>query len=177
VGTIRPLVPVQFFASIIFGGSGVPSGVEGELSCVVGPIGEKTEPAPFSQSDYYCPEMGEGLQRYFVLFEPLSDRERLANIKGETNEMEQASAVGTRRAVNVDPGYMALEHVVLATTKGYAHRIYLGKGIFADLTLLYENGSYRALRWTYPDYGGDELIGLFNRWRERYKRLLRCQRA
>ena len=67
--------------------------------------------------------------------------------------------------------------MVLATTKGYAHRIYLGKGIFADLTLLYENGSYRALRWTYPDYGSDELIGLFNRWREHYKGMLRCQRA
>jgi len=72
---------------------------------------------------------------------------------------------------------MALEHVVLATTKGYSHRIYLGEGIFADLTLLYENGTYRPLQWTYPDYGGDELIGLLNRWRERYKGLLRCRRV
>ena len=177
MGKIRPPSPVRFFASLIFGAAGVPSGVEEELRRLVGPIEERTVPAPFSQSSYYCPEMGQGLQRYFVLFEPLSDRQRLGEIKGETNRIEQATAHLGRRAINVDPGYMALEHVVLATTKGYSHRIYLGEGIFADLTLLYENGTYRPLQWTYPDYGGDELIGLFNRWRERYKESLRCRRA
>ena len=66
--------------------------------------------------------------------------------------------------------------MVLATTKGFAHRIYLGSGIFADLTLVYENGTYRGLEWTYPDYG-NELIPLLNGWREHYKGLLRCQKA
>ena len=79
--------------------------------------------------------------------------------------------------MNIDPGYVALEHMVLATTKGYSHRVYLGQGIFADLTLIYDNGTYRSLPWTYRDYGSNELISLFNLWRERYKRLLRCRRA
>jgi hypothetical protein len=79
--------------------------------------------------------------------------------------------------VNIDPGYVALEHVVLATTKGYAHRIFLRSGIYADLTLVFENGSYRGLPWTYPDYQTQETIGLLNLWRLRYKESLRCQKA
>jgi hypothetical protein len=121
--------------------------------------------------------MGEGLRRYFLLFEPLLEREMLAGIKLGTNGIELTGAENERRAVNVDPGYIALEHVVLGTTKGFSHRIHLGKGIFADLTLLYENGSYRRLKWTYPDYGSDQSILLLNGWRERYKGLLRCQRV
>jgi hypothetical protein len=98
-------------------------------------------------------------------------------VKLQTNGVESCYAVEGRRSVNVDPGYIALEQIVLGTTKGYSHRIYLGHGIFADLTLVYENGTYRTLPWTYPDYGSKELISLFNGWREDYKRLSRCQRA
>ncbi|MBP1750969.1 MAG: putative GTP-binding protein, partial [Deltaproteobacteria bacterium] len=70
-------------------------------------------------------------------------------------------------------GYIALEHVILATTKGYAHRLYIGKGIHADLTLMFNNGSFRALEWTYPDYAEPETIALFNKWRESVKQALK----
>ncbi len=177
MGKVRIPPPVQFFASIIFGDSGILSHVEAELAHLIGPVRERTEVVSFSQSDYYRPEMGEGLRRYFLLFEPLLERGMLADIKLGANGIEQTCAEAGRRAVNVDPGYIALEHVVLGTTKGFAHRIYLGKGVFADLTLMYENGSYRRLKWTYPDYGSDQSIFLLNGWRERYKGLLRCQKA
>ncbi len=177
MGKVKLPPPVQFFASIIFGDSVILSDVEAELAHVIGPIAERTEIASFSQSDYYRPEMGEGLRRYFLLFEPLLERDLLARIKLGANGIEHSRSEGGRRAVNVDPGYIALEQVVLGTTKGFSHRIYLGQGIFADLTLLYENGSYRRLKWTYPDYGSDQLILLLNGWRERYKRLLRCRRV
>ncbi|MGD0228779.1 MAG: DUF4416 family protein [Syntrophorhabdales bacterium] len=177
MGTIKFPPPVQFFASIIFADSCILSGVEEELTRVIGPIGERTDVMAFSQSDYYCPEMGGGLRRYFLLFEPLLDRDMLAPVKLATNGVEHLRSNDGRRAVNVDPGYLALEHVVLGTTKGYSHRIYLGRGIFADLTLLFENGSYRAMKWTYPDYGSGPVIRLMNGWREHYKRVLRCQGA
>jgi hypothetical protein len=121
--------------------------------------------------------MGAHLMRCFVLFRPLLGREQLVAIKRGTNEIEGLHASRGQRSVNIDPGYIALEHVVLGTTKGYSHRIYLGEGIFADLTLMYENGTYRSLPWTYPDYAGDEITPLMNRWREHYKRMLRCQKA
>jgi hypothetical protein len=177
VGTIKSPPPVQFFTSIIFSDSGILSGVEAGLSALMGTVEERTAIVPFSQSDYYAPEMGPDLGRCFLLFHPLLDRERLAGIKCATNGIEESFSTDGRRMVNIDPGYLALEHMVLATTKGFAHRVYLGQGIFADLTLIYKNGTYRALPWTYPDYGSNELVPLFNGWRERYKRLSRCQKA
>ena len=177
MGTVKPPPPVLFFSSVIFNDPVILKGVEEGLARLVGPIREKTEMMAFSESDYYAAEMGQGLSRYFLLFESLLDREMLAAVKIGSNEIEVAAAAGGKRRANVDPGYIALEHVVLATTKGYAHRIYLGRGTFADLTLLYENGSYRPLKWTYPDYGGGRLVSLLNRWREDYKGLLRCRKA
>jgi hypothetical protein len=177
VGTVNIPPPVRFFASVIFCDSGILSTVEAELSRVAGPIGERTGVAPFSQSNYYCPEMGETLLRYFLFFAPLRGRDTLAEMKLETNRIEALHSVDGRRLVNIDPGYVALEQMVLATTKGFAHRIYLSGGIFADLTLAFENGTYHGLPWTYPDYGSQEFVSLLNRWREDYKRELRCQRV
>lgn len=177
MGKIKSPPPVAFFSSIIFGDSGILSHIEADLSARIGAIEERTPLFPFSQSGYYTPEMGPDLMRRFVLFRPLLGRDRLADVKCMTNEIEQAHSIAGHRQANIDPGYLALEHVALGTTKGYAHRVYLGQGIFADLTLIYENGTYRSLPWTYPDYGGSELISLLNGWREHYKRMLRCQRA
>ena len=177
MGKVKPPAPVQFFSSIIFADSGILTRVEAELTRLIGPIAERSGIVPFSESDYYAAEMGADLRRYFLLFEPLIAREMLADIKLGANNIECLGAKDGGRAINVDPGYIALEHVVLGTTKGYSHRIYLGKGIFADLTLLYENGSYRNLKWTYPDYGSDRMIDLLNGWRESYKGLLRCRKV
>jgi len=139
----------------------------------MGPIEEKTPPALFTHTTYYDREMGEGLMRSFILFSPLVDREVLPDIKIFTNATEDLFSEDGRRTVNIDSGYIALEHVILATTKGYAHRVYLGKGIHADLTLMFNSGSYRALEWTYPDYAQEQTIALFNRWREACKQSLR----
>lgn len=177
MGTVRIPSAVCFFSSVIFRESGILTEVEIELARLLGPIFEKTPPERFSHSDYYYTEMGEDLMRSFLLFEPLQDRERLAEIKLETNHIEQRYAQEGRRTVNIDPGYLALEHVVLGTTKGFSHRIYQSRGIYADLTLMFRDGSYTGLEWTYPDYRGPGLISLLNRWREYYKRWLRCQKA
>ena len=75
MGKVKLPPPVQFFASIIFGDSGILSHVEAELAQLIGPIAERTDIVSFSQSGYYRPEMGEGLRRYFLLFEPLLERE------------------------------------------------------------------------------------------------------
>jgi len=177
MGTVVAPPPVQFFASIIFSDSSILSTLERELTGRVASISTRTEITRFTQSAYYCPEMGDELLRYFVLFSPLAGREGLREMKVETNRIEAEFSKEGRRSINIDPGYIALEHVVLATTKGYSHRIYLGEGIYADLTLVFENRSYRGFRWTYPDYASPEFILLLNGWRERYKGLLRCQRA
>jgi hypothetical protein len=121
--------------------------------------------------------MGKNLMRTFILFGVPIDRESLPDIKVITNEIEQSFTSDGKRTVNIDPGYVALEHVILATTKGYAHRVHLKNGIYADLTLMYRNGTYRPLEWTYPDYAEADTISLFLRWREHYKKVLKCQKV
>jgi len=122
-------------------------------------------------------DVGKGLLRVFILFEALFPRELLPGIKLRTNEIESAFSENRRRSVNIDPGYISLENVILATTKGNNHRVYLGSGIYADLTLTYSSGTYRPLEWTYPDYGEGKTIPGIKDWRENYKQVLRCQKA
>jgi hypothetical protein len=109
-------------------------------------------PIPFSFTDYYQPEMGEGLQKTYLTFCGLIDRVDLASIKVFTNEIEQQFLLDGHRSVNLDPGYITRDKLVLATTKDFYHRIYLAKGIYGEVTLHFRDGKYRYFSWTYPDY-------------------------
>ena len=57
--------------------------------------------------------------------------------------------------------------------KNYIHRIYLSKGVYADLTLIFKKGTYTPLNWTYPDYADAEMIALFNGIRGKYMEQLK----
>jgi hypothetical protein len=135
----------------------------------LGSIREELGPLSFNYTSYYESEMGPGIQRWLWSFADLVDRGELVGIKCLTNRIEQAYTIQGRRRFNLDPGLMTLGNFVLATGKDNAHRIYLGRGIFADLTLVFRGGTYRPLEWTYPDYAGLELIEILNRLRESYK--------
>ncbi|MBP1750397.1 MAG: hypothetical protein H6Q52_2936 [Deltaproteobacteria bacterium] len=176
MGKIKRPEQVKIFASLIFHDDIDLGETLGKLSGLIGPIEDETPPALFTHTTYYDGEMGKDLKRCFVLFSPVFDRGMLPDIKLATNEIEDLFARNDKRTVNIDAGYIALEHVILATTKGYAHRLYIGKGIHADLTLMFSDGSYRALQWTYPDYAEPETIALFNKWRESVKQALRESR-
>ncbi len=121
-----------------------------------GPIDVKSAVIPFDFTDYYEKEMGKGLLRRWIGFSKLIGQDELAPIKAATNGIEAEFAKDGRRAVNLDPGYIELSKVVLASTKDFSHRIYIGKGIFAELTLLYKGKEYISLPWTYPDYKSAE---------------------
>jgi hypothetical protein len=123
---------------------------------------------PFDFTDYYTEEMGKGLFRRLITFSPLIPREQLVRIKQETNEIEEQFALEGKRRVNIDPGYICAEHLILATTKGYTHRPYLGEGIHADLTLIYREGQFRPLDWTYPDYASSQVREILRRVRKQY---------
>ena len=125
-------------------------------------------PAPFTYTDYYEKEFGGSLIRRFVAFERLIRPEALPDVKIWTNALEKRLVAGGRRRVNIDPGYLAKAHLILATGKGYTHRPYLREGIYADLTLIYRDKSFPPLPWTYPDYAGGEVIGMLTRIRDKY---------
>jgi hypothetical protein len=65
--------------------------------------------------------------------------------------------------------------LVLATGKNCAHRIYLDRGIYADLTLVFHQKAYRPLPWTYPDYGDERVRGWLGVLRQKYLLQLRVE--
>jgi hypothetical protein len=129
---------------------------EAALSERFGAIARSSEILPFHFTDYYQPEMGINLLRKFVAFERLVDAAELAGIKLWTNALEDRFAAepqaGVPRPINLDPGYITPAKLVLATTKDNAHRIYLGQGIHAEITLMFLKNAFEPMPWTYPDY-------------------------
>ena len=138
------------------------------LKKIFGRVDFQSEPLDFNYTTYYEKEMGSDLKRRFISFSKLIPIEDLYRIKIYTNRLEAKLSNHMQRQVNIDPGYMDLAKLVLASTKDYAHRIYLGKGIFAEITLSYRNTSFIPNDWTYPDYRSQEYIGIFNEIRKLY---------
>jgi len=127
----------------------------------------------FDRTQYYAKEMGWPLHRRFVTFKELIRPEEIVDIKLTANRLEREYSQDENRQINIDPGYISLERLVLATGKNYTHRIYLSKGIYADLTLVFNKGSFRPLEWTYKDYADPEIIHCLNEEREKYKMQIR----
>ncbi len=130
-----------------------------------GPVDLRSRVWDFDFTDYYQRQMGTGLLRQFISFERLVPPEAIAAVKQGTNGIEAefaaAGAGGPPRPVNLDCGYVTEGKLVLASTKDFAHRIYLGGGIFAEVTLEYAGGAWRAGPHTFPDYASglyDEFL-------------------
>ena len=161
--------PTKLLASLIFSDNEAISAVSEELSREFGKIDFFSEKFPFLYTDYYQAEMGDNLARRIISFEILINPDSLPGIKLKTNLLESKYPGDNHgRKINIDPGYLSLSHLILATTKESPHRPYLRDGIYADLTLLYENQTFRALKWTYPDYASQEIIKLMNLIRKKY---------
>ncbi|MCX7857847.1 MAG: DUF4416 family protein [Deltaproteobacteria bacterium] len=173
MGEVKETKPVLYFSSIIYGSGNAFNFAQEKLLNLFGEIEEITEEMSFSHTKYYEDEMGLNLKRKFVLFKSLKNREDLPEVKIKTNEIEKEFSFNGKRTFNIDPGYISLENVILATTKNYTHRIYIGKGIYADLTLIFKSGTFRPLEWTYPDYASEPIVGIFNKWRKVLKERLR----
>ena len=122
----------------------------------------------FNFTTYYEAEMGAPLFRRMLAFETMIKQSALSDIKLTTNDLELEYSKNSKRMINLDPGYMLRERFVLATGKNYSHRIYIGKRIYADLTLIYIKGRFRKLQWTYPDYAEQNMLTYLERVRNKY---------
>lgn len=168
MGRIGVPKPVKLIMSLITSDDVLLRRVMEVLAERYGEVDFKSRILPFNLTDYYATEMGEGLFRRLITFRSMISRESLVRIKRETNGIEETFAADGRRRVNVDPGYVCAEHLILATTKSYTHRPYLGEGIYADLTLIYQKGEFRPLEWTYPDYALPRIRKILKEVRKRY---------
>lgn len=121
-----------------------------------GPVALESPPFDFRETDYYDATMGRGLRKVFWTFEQLMDPGRLVEWKLASNRWEEAyAALGNHsepRPLNLDPGYLTLGKLVLASTKDFTHRVYLSDGIYAEVTLYYRNRGWQHHAWTFPDY-------------------------
>lgn len=139
------------------------------LEDICGPVDLISKWLDFDFTDYYYKEMGAPLYRKVFAFRKLIEQKDLAVIKEKTNEIEKRFLDGENRTVNIDPGYLLSSRFVLATGKEYSHRIYIGRNIYADLTLMYaKSKGFITLDWTYPDYASGQMLDFMTKVREKY---------
>ncbi len=136
----------------------------------------QSPPIEFNFTDYYYKEMGQPLFRVFTSFARLIDSADLAEVKIFTNTVEEKYSLQSgppARVLNIDPGYINAAAFILATSKNFAHRIYLGKGVFAQQELLFEKKRIQTLDWTYPDYRSYDYQEMLRKIRETYLKQLK----
>jgi len=172
MGKIRNSLPVKLTIAFIFAEEKYLKEALRILIKHFAPIDFTSPTIPFDYTEYYRKEFGTKLKRVFVSFSKLIDPANTAKIKHLCNRIEKKLSVGARRRINIDPGYLDLSKLVIATTKDYSHRIYLRRGIYAEITLSYQKDSFCSLPGTYPDYRSSEYIAIFNKIREIYHKQL-----
>jgi len=129
---------------------------------------------PFDQTDYYKEQTGPHILKQFVSVEDLIDPGELARIKHKTNKIEQKQAeqlhsegIVWPRPINLDPGIIEPSKLILASTKNYSHRIYIGQGMYAEVTLTFHKGKWQSFPYTYPDYKQPGYHEFFSKVRTR----------
>jgi Domain of unknown function (DUF4416) len=147
------------------------------LEQTYGPIGLASIPFEFTQTKYYESSMGTGLRKIFWAFRDLVSPEVLSSVKLQANALEmdlaQSGEYPEARPLNLDPGLLSLGKFMLATTKDQGQRIYIGNGIFAEVTLRYQGGSFVPWEWTYADYRQPCVHEFLLQAREYYRQQLR----
>lgn len=174
MGIVKPPPRAKLFCGLLASDLDLMRLAVNRLRDLFGASDLESELWPFDSTDYYADELGAGIQRRFVAFEDLISVERLPEIKRSTNDLEaricdQSLQPRDHRPVNIDPGYMTLSKLVLATTKDYSHRLYLDRGIFAEVTLRYHAGAWQSFPWTYPDYASATYHAFFETARQNLK--------
>jgi hypothetical protein len=147
-----PDCPVKLIAAILWRERDVLDAALLALEAVHGPIDHVSRDLPFTATSYYEREMGSSLVRRLISFERVIGAAAITDVRLGTGEIEARSSRDGRRRVNIDPGYLDLSKVVLASTKHLGHKIYLGRGVSADLVCRYERGRFRTFDWTFPDF-------------------------
>jgi len=180
------MVPEKLVVGMIAAREDLFNSAAEKLISVFGEIDFTSGIVPFEHTGYYQKEFGSDLKKRFIAFSRLVSPGKLAGIKCLTNLIEKELSVketdgddsaednnNYKRQINLDPGLLSSGKFVLATTKDQQHRIYLDQGIFAEVTLRYNQGTFRPNAWTYPDYLRQEYIDIFNRIRELYREQLK----
>ncbi|MBI4824395.1 MAG: DUF4416 family protein [Nitrospirae bacterium] len=151
----------MLFVGILFGSEERLHMAEKRLCECFGDIILESPVMKWNYSEYYRGELGSSIERKFIFFERLINQDSLKDIKTKTNAIETELSVVGKRTVNLDPGYLTPAKVVLASTKDYSHRLYLGEGIFAEVTLIFKTNRFHPHINTYRDYQDESYLKVF----------------
>jgi hypothetical protein len=153
MGKIIEPHPVKLFIGMLSQDIPLIEQLTGNLFDIFGPVDLSCPAMPWEHTSYYEKEMGAGLKRKFIFFQTLINPGEIADIKIKTIGLENRHLDNSGgRRINLDPGYLDAAKIVLASTKDFSHRIYLDKGIYGEVTLIYSGKDYQVLPYTFPDY-------------------------
>ncbi len=174
----REPVPALMICGILFSSRHAYEDAVIRLQEKFGAIATRSQEWDFVHTTYYCPEMGPDITRVFLVFSQLVPQDCLVEAKHSCRSIEEEFMVeisGGRRGrrVNIDPGLLTPERLVLATNKNFTHRIYLSGGVFAEITLMATRSGFRPLEWTFPDYASPEILEFWNDVRRDYLQRLK----
>jgi hypothetical protein len=160
---------VKYFCGLLFASDQDATRAIDELSGIISAVDSRSAVIPFTITDYYQAEMGEPLFRQFVSFKGLRTPEKLPEIKQRAMELEAQLAVGGKRRVNLDPGYLSNANVIIATAKNHYHRVPLRDGIYAHIEYVLKDGKINFLPWTYPDFQTEPYLAFFRHLQDMFK--------
>jgi hypothetical protein len=173
MGDISPPHPVLLLVAVSSRYQAAFDWAREKITNEFGTLGAVSEAFTFTETDYYAATMGTDLLKQFVVPAQLIDPGRLPAIKRLTNDWEveyfKQANHPEPRPLNLDPGYLTLAKLVLASTKDHAHRIYLADGIYAEVTLSYRGKAWQPFDWTYPDYRRADFQQFFTGCRAQLK--------
>jgi hypothetical protein len=177
MGNASQPLKTKLFVAIMFRPEIDINNVLKTLSNDFGPVEDSYGPIEFSFSNYYEEEMGGGLFKTYVSFGRPFDRDGLPAIKKFTNDFETKHLLNGKRAINADPGYITKDKLVLASTKDFYHRLYLGSGIYGEVTVHFRKGKFRYFSWTYPDYMDPPFLAFLTKARAKLVKELRDEES
>lgn len=106
----------------------------------------------FDFTDYYEKEFGKNLKKIIIVFEKTIEKKDLVKIREKAGEIEKSLSKDGKRTVNIDPGYISKDELVLATKKKKWFKEDLGNGVYAHKVLEFKNGEIITFNHTFPDY-------------------------
>lgn len=151
----------RLFIAVTYSDDSLLPDVKSELVSLHGEALDESKVYKFDFTDYYKDEMGTELKKFFIVFQKLIDPAELPKIKLQTNQIEAKYSANNKRRVNLDPGYITVHHLILASCKPRPHRVYLGEGIYADMVFIFQRNKCLSFRHTFPDFRQDNVQGFF----------------
>ena len=182
MGELRSILPVTPLVALLAQRDAFFDAARAPLETLLGPIKFESELYDFARTEYYDTEMGLGPKRKFFAFDRKADPAELADWKLATNALEKtlapllAPSGQPARPINIDPGYVTSAKLLLASTKDFAHRIYLRDNIYAEITLNFRAGKWLHHYFTFPDFKSGAYDAFLKKVRDHHMHTTRLER-